>query len=60
MVAQLSCGNLIGETRITDLDFADDAVTLAEFLDVLRTLSKEAEPLGIDVSSKTLFVYTFQ
>ena len=48
------CGVSFGEVRITDLDFADDAVIFAETLDVLimalETLSEEAEPLGLRVS----------
>ena len=48
------CGVSFGEIRITDLDFADDAVIFAETLDVLimalETLSEEAEPLGLRVS----------
>ena len=48
------CGASFGEVRITDLDFADDAVIFAETLDVLtealETLSEEAEPLGLRVS----------
>ena len=48
------CGVSFGEVRITDLDFADDAVIFAETLDVLiaalDTLSVEAEPHGLRVS----------
>ena len=48
------CGVSFGEVRITDLDFADDAVIFAETLDVLtealESLSEEAEPLGLRVS----------
>ena len=47
-------GASIEEARITDLDFANDAVIFAETLDVLthalETLSEEAEPLGLHFS----------
>ena len=47
-------GVSFGTVRITDLDFADDAVILAETAEVLAgaldSLSKEAEPLGLRVS----------
>ena len=43
-----------GTVRITDLDFADDAVIFAETTEVLTgaldSLSEEAEPLGLRVS----------
>lgn len=48
------CGAAFGDVRISDLDFADDAVIFAETLGVLtealETLSDEAEPLGLSVS----------
>ena len=48
------CGADIGNVRVTDLDFADDAVILADSLDVLRlaleALHEESEPLGLKVS----------
>ena len=48
------CGAEVGNVKITDLDFADDAVILAETLDILRlaleALHEEAEPLGLRVS----------
>ena len=54
VVVRTSCGASFGNVRITDLDFADDAVIFAETLDVLtealETLSEEAEPLGLRVS----------
>jgi hypothetical protein len=47
-------GASFGNVKITDLDFADDAVIFAETLDgltsALETLSEEAEPLGLRVS----------
>ena len=40
-----------GNVKVTDFDFADDAVTFAETLvDALETLSSELEPLGLKVS----------
>ena len=54
VVDRSGCGVSFGDVRITDLDFADDAVIFAETLDVLtaalETLSEEAEPLGLRVS----------
>jgi len=54
VVGESGCGASFGDVRITDLDFADDAVILAETLDVLtealETLTVEAEPLGLRVS----------
>ena len=54
VVGASGCGVSFGEARVTDLDFADDAVIFAETLDVLtmalETLSEEAEPLGLRVS----------
>ena len=48
------CGLSFGTVRITDLDFADDAVIFAETTKVLEgalnSLSEEAEPLGLRVS----------
>ena len=45
---------LFGTVRITDLDFADDAVIIAETTEVLAgaldLLSEEAEPLELRVS----------
>lgn len=50
-MAQSSCGALVGENRIADPDFADDAGIIIESLDVLRSthlsLSEEAEALGL-------------
>ena len=54
MAAISGCGAFIGEEKFTDLDFADDAVILAESLDILRSallfLSEEAGCLGLQVS----------
>ena len=48
------CGASIGNFIVTDLDFADDAVILAESLEALVTaleaLHEEAKPLGLKVS----------
>ena len=48
------CGVSFGIIRITDLDFADDAVICAEttevLVDALESLSEEADPLGLRVS----------
>ncbi|XP_052830217.1 uncharacterized protein LOC128249775 [Octopus bimaculoides] len=63
MVARTSCGALIDEIRITDLDFDDDIVILAESLDVLRSallsLSEKAEPLGLKISWVKIKVQSF-
>ncbi len=49
-----SCGASVGDIKVTDLDFADDAVIFAETLGVvelaLETLSEESKPLGLAVS----------
>ena len=54
VVDQSHCGASIGNTRVTDLVFADDAVILAESLEVLvmalEALHEEAKPLGLKVS----------
>ncbi|KAG2461630.1 YSM6 protein, partial [Polypterus senegalus] len=48
------CGASVGEERITDLDFADDAVIFAESMEALigalERLSEESECLGLRVS----------
>jgi exonuclease III len=53
-VAGSDCGISLAGSKITDLDFADDAVIFAETLEILQaalqTLSEEAEPLGLRVS----------
>ena len=54
MVEDSGCGVSFGDVRVTDLDFADDAVTFAEMLELLvgalESLSSELEPLGLKVS----------
>ena len=49
-----SCGASFGNVKISDLDFADDAVIFAETLDILlgafEVLNEESEPLGLQVS----------
>ena len=50
VVDQSHCGASVGNTKITDLVFADDAVILAESLEVLvlalETLYEDAKTLG--------------
>ncbi|KAG0723026.1 LINE-1 retrotransposable element ORF2 protein [Chionoecetes opilio] len=54
VVHQSNCGASVGNTKITDLVFADDAVIFAESLEVLlmalEALHGEAKPLGLEVS----------
>ena len=54
VVDQSRCGASVGNFKVTDLDFADDAVILAESLEVLvlalETFQEEAKPLGLKVS----------
>ncbi|KAG0710360.1 Squamous cell carcinoma antigen recognized by T-cells 3 [Chionoecetes opilio] len=54
VVDQSDCGASVGNTKITDLVFADDAVIFAESLEVLvmalEALLEEAKPLGLEVS----------
>ena len=54
VVDQSHCGASVGNTRVTDLVFADDAVILSESLEVLvmalEALHEEAKPLGLEVS----------
>ena len=49
-----SCGASFGNIKISDFDFADDAVIFAETLDIhlraLEVLNEESEPLGLRVS----------
>ena len=51
MSEKSDCRVPFGRVRITDLDFADDAVVLAETTEVLAealdSLWEEAEPLGL-------------
>ena len=45
------CGASFGNVKISDLDFADNAVIFAETLDILlgaiKVLNEESEPLGL-------------
>ena len=54
MSERSSCGASFGNVKISDLDFADDAVVFAETLDILlgalEVLNEELEPLGLWVS----------
>ena len=54
MSERSSCGESLGNVKISDLDFADDAVIFAETLDILfgalEVLNEESEPLGLWVS----------
>ena len=54
VVRRTSCGVSFGDVRITDLDYADNVVILAEtketLPEALETLSEESEPLGLRVS----------
>ncbi|KAG0716932.1 Retrovirus-related Pol polyprotein from type-1 retrotransposable element R2 [Chionoecetes opilio] len=54
VVDQSDCGASLGNIKITDLVFADDAVIFAESLEVLvmapEALHEEAKPLGLEVS----------
>ena len=53
MSERSSCGASFGNVKISDLDFADDAVIFAETLDILlgalEALNEESEPLGLRV-----------
>ena len=53
-VERSNCGASVGDVNISDLDFADDAVILAELLDVLESslviLKEETVPLGLEIS----------
>ena len=51
VVEQSHCGTSVGNTEITDLVFADDAVIFVELLEVLvMALHMKAKPLGLKVS----------
>ena len=54
MSERSSRGALFGNVKISDLDFAHDAVTFAETLDILlgavEVLNEDSEPLGLWVS----------
>ena len=53
MLERSSCGASFGNVKISDLDFADDAVIFAETFDILlealELLNEESEPLGLRV-----------
>ena len=55
MLERSSCGATFENVKISDLDFADDAVIFAETLDILCgalvVLNEDSEPLGLWVSS---------
>ena len=63
VVEQSHCGASVGNTKITDLVFADDAVIFAEFLEVLvkalEALHEEAKPLGLKVSWAKINILVF-
>ena len=54
MLERSSCGASFGIIKISDLDFADDAVIFAETSDILlgalEVLNEESESLGLRVS----------
>ena len=54
MSERSSCRASFGNVKISDFDFADDAVIFAETLDILlgalEVLNEESEPLGLRVS----------
>ena len=54
MSERSNCGASFGNVKISDLDFADDAVIFAETFDILlgalEVLNEESEPLGLRVS----------
>ena len=53
-VSQSQCGATLGNTKVTDLDFADDVAILSESLETLvvalDAFCNEANPLGLKVS----------
>ena len=54
MSERSSCGASFGNIKISDHDFADDAIFFAETLDILlgtlEVLNEESEPLALWVS----------
>ena len=56
MSERSSCGASFGNVKISDLDFADDAVIFVETPDILlgaiEVLNEELEPLGFRVKTK--------
>ena len=63
MAERSSCGASFGNVKISDVDFADDAVIFAETLDILwgalEMLNEESEPLGLRVSSVKTKIQAF-
>ena len=53
-VCEIKLRCIVWDVKISDLDFADDAVIFAETLDILlealEVLNEESEPLGLQVS----------
>ena len=53
MSERSSCGGSFGNVKISDVDFADDAVIFAETLYILlvalKVLNEKSEPLGLQV-----------
>ena len=64
VVDQKHCAASVGNTKITDLGFADDAVIFTESLEVLvmalEALHEEAKPLGVQVSWPKTKVHVFR
>ena len=63
MSERSSCGASFGNVKISDLDFADDAVIFAEILEILlvalQVLNEESELLGLRVSSVKTKIQAF-
>ena len=64
VVEQSNCGASIGNTKITDLVFVDDAPIFAESLEVLvmvlDALLEEVKPLGLKLSWTKTKVQVFR
>ena len=56
MSGNVGCGVSMGTARITDIDFNDNALTIAR---TLKSLSEKAEPLGNRVTSIKIKVQAF-
>ncbi|XP_076049304.1 uncharacterized protein LOC143029977 [Oratosquilla oratoria] len=63
VVNHCRCGASISNTKVTDLLFPDDAVLLAETLEVLvaglESLRRESRPFGLEVSWTEIKVQEF-
>ena len=63
MSERSSCSASFENIRISDRDFADDAVILAEMLDILmgtiEALNEKSEPLGLQVSWVKTYIQAF-